>query len=121
MKNNTALAASAGMVIVAALGSGGIYVASQQLTSGPAASPTEQVSIEYLDANGNLVPIDVANAETTAEQPASAAETTEAVASDAGAAAETYEGEAGYGETYEEDEHEEDDDSDEEGEEHDDY
>lgn len=110
MENNTALAASAGLVIVAALGSGALYVAATADDAPATPAPQAEVVVEYLDEQGNLQPVEVTAANSAEnEQPEEYEEHKED---------EEYEEHAEY---EEDDEQEEDDEYEEGGEDHDDY
>ena len=60
MNNNTAIVVSAGMVLAVAAISGGVYMSAVQASSAAveAPVPASNVVVEYVDLNGNIVPVD---------------------------------------------------------------
>jgi hypothetical protein len=104
MDNDKAIAASAAMVAIAAVASGAFFFSAQAGTTDPAIPgvPAPAVVVEYIDANGNLIPV-----ETTSEP-------IPVVAAAPVAAATAQEYEAGeYDDEHEEHEDDEDDDNEE--------
>lgn len=115
MENDKAIAVSAAMVAVAAIASGAFVFASQTGASEPSipAPPSAEIVVEYIDAQGNIIPIETM-AEPVGDPPVAAA----ALAPVGGVEP----GEYGEHDEEEEEEYEEDEEEDEEheDEEHDD-
>ncbi|MDX2380629.1 MAG: hypothetical protein QNM02_12830 [Acidimicrobiia bacterium] len=67
MKNATAIAASAGLVLAVAGVSGAMYVSAAQDPASGEVPPATEVIVEYIDEQGNVVPIEttVAESDTT--------------------------------------------------------
>ena len=106
MKNATAIAASAGLVLAVAGVSGAMYVSAAQDPASGEVPPATEVIVEYIDEQGNVVPIETTVAES---------DTTPNSTTESSAAAEN-------SDEYQDDEHDADhDDHDEHDDDHDEY
>ncbi|MEE9416244.1 MAG: hypothetical protein V3V01_13255 [Acidimicrobiales bacterium] len=60
MHKNTAITASAGMVLLASVATGALIISTQSAPASGEESPptTAEIVVEYIDAEGNLIPVE---------------------------------------------------------------
>lgn len=121
MENDKAIAVSAAMVAVAAIASGAFVFANQTGASEPSvpAPPSAEIVVEYIDAQGNIIPIETM-AEPVGDPPVAAAALTPVGGGEPGEHDEydeeeehEYEEDEYEEDEYEDEEHEDDEDEDE--------